>query len=110
VAKIHTNGFPSTAPASTTTRFHSVLLEIGEVSMTRTRVEIHCAATIVFGTLVFVADDHGDWCAEGDTEFGAGLDLYAVLFVAGSCESGLTGALRALSVWSFRRGRRRSSE
>jgi hypothetical protein len=36
--------------------------------MARAGVQVHCAATVVLGTLVLIADDHGNWCAQSDAE------------------------------------------
>ena len=62
--------------------FDAVFLEIREVRVGGARILVHGGVSVVFGALVFVADDHGDGGAEGEVEFGAGLDFDAIFFVA----------------------------
>ncbi len=79
------NGFAGGTTAAAGGGFDAVFLEVGEVGVGGARIFIHSGVAIVFGPLVFVEDDEPDGGAEGDSEFGAGLDLYAVFFVAWGC-------------------------
>lgn len=59
--------------------------------MAGARVQVHCAATVVLGSLVLVADYHANWGTEGDTEFRSRLDFHAVLLISRGRQSALTG-------------------
>lgn len=85
-----TNSFASATSAATAAGFDAVFLEVGEVCVAGTGVGVHGVAAVVFGALVFVADDHGDGRAKRDAEFGAGLDLDAVFLVTRRGECGLS--------------------
>lgn len=60
--------------------------------MTGPGVQVHCAAAIVLGSLVLVANNHGNGRAQGVAEFGPRLDLDAVLFVARRRQGALAGS------------------
>ena len=80
-----TDCFACRRPTAARRHFDAVFLEVREVCVTGARVLVHGGVAVVFGTLVFVADDHGNRCAEGEVEFGAGLDFDVVIFIAGGC-------------------------
>lgn len=63
-----TDGLTGTAAATTAAGLDAVLLEVGEIGMAGTGVQIHCAATVVLGPLVLVADHHSNWGTQCDTE------------------------------------------
>jgi hypothetical protein len=76
------------APSAAGGGFDAVLEEVGEVRVARTRVKIHFR--VVVWSLVFVGNHHSDGSAQGVSELGAGVNLDAVFFIAGSGERGLT--------------------
>lgn len=51
------DGFASGAAAAAAAGFDAVLVEVGVVCVAGAGVEVHGAAAVVFGSLVFVADD-----------------------------------------------------
>lgn len=55
------------------------------------RVQVHCAAAVVLGALVFIAHHHSNRCAQRDAKLRAGLDLYSVLFVSRGRQGALPG-------------------
>ena len=100
------DGFAGGAAAAAGGGFDAVLFEVGEVGVRGARVPVHGGVAVVFGALVLVAHDHGDGRAEGEAEFGAGLDLDAVFFVAGGGEGGLAWSLggRLVGAGSWEQG------
>lgn len=59
--------------------------------MAGTRVQIHCAAAVVLWSLIFVANEHANWCTQRDSEFRSRLNFDSVLLVPWCRESTLTG-------------------
>jgi len=53
------DGFAGAAAAAAATGFDAVFVEVGVVCVAGAGVEVHGAAAVVFGSLVFVADDEG---------------------------------------------------
>jgi hypothetical protein len=87
--QLRTNRFPSTAPPATTTRLDAVLLQIREIGMTRSWVEVHCAAAVVLRSLILIPHDHGNWRSKCDAKLSARLDLDSVFLVSWCGESAL---------------------
>ena len=86
-----TDGLTGTAATTTAAGLDAVFLQVGEVGVTGSRVEVHRASTVVLWPLVFVANHHADGGTQGDAELGAGLDLHAVLLIPGGRQGALTG-------------------
>jgi len=86
-----TDGLTGTAAATTTAGLDAVLLEVGEVGMAGTRVQVHCAATVVLGPLILIADHDSNWSAQCNAELCARLDLDAILLIARGCQGALAG-------------------
>ena len=55
-------------------------------------VLVHGLVAVILLALVLVHDPDANWSAQCNAELCTGLDLHAVLFVAGSCDSGLAGS------------------
>lgn len=88
---VHTNGLAGTAASTTAAGLDAVFLEIGEVGMAGARVQVHCAATVVLGSLVLITDHHANWRAQRDAKLCARLDLYSVLLVPRGRQGALPG-------------------
>lgn len=63
-----TNGLTGTAATTTTASLDTVFLEIGQIGMARPGEQVHCAATIVLGSLVLIANHHADRSSQGDSK------------------------------------------
>lgn len=87
-----TNCLTGTAATTTAASLDTVLLEVSQICVARTRVQVHRAATVVLRSLVLVADHHANRCSQSDSEFRSRLDLDAVLFVSRGRQRALTGA------------------
>jgi hypothetical protein len=88
---VRTDGFTGTAATTTAAGLDTVLLEVGEVGMARAGEEIHCAATVVLGSLILIANHHANWCAQGNAKFCARLDLNSVFLIPRGSQSTLAG-------------------
>lgn len=86
-----TDCLTGTAAATTAAGLDAVLLEVGEVGMAGTRVQVHCAAAVILGPLVLIADHHTNWGAQCNPELCARLDLDTVLLIARGCQGALAG-------------------
>jgi hypothetical protein len=69
-------------------RIYAIFLKIGEIGMTRSWIRVHCAATVILGSVIFIPHNHGNWRSKRDAEFCAGLNLDSVLFDDVSSEAG----------------------
>jgi hypothetical protein len=78
----HTNSFPRAASAPPTASLDAIFLQVSEIGMAGSRVEVHSAITVVLWSLVLIQHQHADRGAEGEAELGPGLDLHSVLFVS----------------------------
>lgn len=58
--------------------------------MTGTGVQVHCAVSVVLGSLVLVHDAHANGRSQRDAKLGARLDLDLVLFIARCCDGALS--------------------
>lgn len=86
-----TDGLTGTAAATTAAGLDAVLLEVGEIGMAGTGVQVHCATTVVLGPLILVANQHANWGTQCNAELCAGLDLDAILLIARGCQGALAG-------------------
>lgn len=84
-----TDGLTRTTPSSTAAGLDTVLLQVSEIRMAGSRVEVHGAVSVVLRPLILVTDDHTDRCSESDAKLCPGLDLNSVLLISGSRESTL---------------------
>ena len=88
----YTYGFSSTTSTTATTCLDTVFLEVREIGMTWSRVEIHGAIPVVLWPLVLIQYQHPNWSPKSNAEFGAGLDHDLVLFVSRCCQGALPGS------------------
>ena len=86
------DGFSGTASTAAAAGLDAVFFLVGVICVAGAGEHIHCAASIILGSLVFVLHHKAYGGAESDAEFGAGLDLHAIFLVAGGGECTLTGA------------------
>lgn len=66
-----TNSFARAASATPTTRFYAVFLEVGPISVARSRVEVRLG--IIVGSLVLVQDHKSDRCSKRNSLLDPGL-------------------------------------
>lgn len=86
-----TDSLTGTAATTTTAGLDTVLLEVGEIGVTGAGEQVHCAATVVLGALVLVADHHANRCTQSNTELCTGLDLDSVLLIPRGSQGTLAG-------------------
>lgn len=104
VVSAHTDCFSCTAPSTATASLYAVFLQICPICVTRSGVLVHCAAAIVFRSLIFIHYSHADWGAQCNAKLCAGLNFDCVLFIPRSGDGALAGpSSRQLSLDIFLR-------